>query len=38
VKGLDEMWGMIWLWDLTGDFVDTDDRSIVNAIYHVFNR
>lgn len=27
----------VMLWDLTGDFKPTDERSIVNSIYKVFN-
>jgi chitinase len=33
----EKQFGGVMLWDLTGDFIDTDDRSIVNAIYKVFN-
>lgn len=27
----------VMLWDLTGDFKDTDERSIINTIYQIFN-
>lgn len=27
----------VMLWDLTGDFTDSDERSIINAIYNVFH-
>ena len=28
----------VMMWDLTGDFKETDDRSIVNSVYKVFNK
>ena len=35
---LDNQFAGVMLWDLTGDFPDTDNRSIVKSIYDVFNR
>ena len=35
---LDHQFSGVMLWDLSGDLPDTDDRSIVNSIYKIFNK
>ena len=35
---IDQQFAGVMLWDLTGDFPDTDERSMVNSIYKIFNQ